>query len=150
MRGDFRCCRVSAVYPDKKGIVRNVEVLAAQKQDDSRTYNPQGLRPLRRHVSKLIVIKPVEENPSMEADHLRNLQEYLITNSSTIRNLDAAPSDGITQLLEETYLTTLGDRAEGACQVPVQDAVQLLQEDHSLENLGLKSKSKSIDVKLCF
>ena len=66
MRGDFRRCRVSAVYPDKKGIVRNVEVLAAQKQDGSRTYNPQGLRPLRRHVSKLIVIRPVEENQPRE------------------------------------------------------------------------------------
>ena len=66
MRGDFRRCRVSAVYPDKKGIVRNVEVLAAQKQDGSRTYNPQGLRPLRRHVSKLIVIRPVEENQPPE------------------------------------------------------------------------------------
>ena len=33
IRGDFRKCRVSAVYPDKEGVVRNVEVLAVPKQD---------------------------------------------------------------------------------------------------------------------
>ena len=67
VRGEFRMCRVSRVFPDPKGIVRNVEVLAAHKQDGSRSYHPQGLSRLRRHVNNLIVIVPVDDEVNKEA-----------------------------------------------------------------------------------
>ena len=67
VRGEFRMCRVSRVFPDPKGIVRNVEVLAAHKQDGSRSYHPQGLSRLRRHVNNLIVIVPVDDEDNKEA-----------------------------------------------------------------------------------
>ena len=54
-------CRVSSVYPDESGVVRNVEVLAASRQDGPRSYHPQGLSRLQRHVNKLIVIKPFDD-----------------------------------------------------------------------------------------
>ena len=61
VRGQFRRCRVSEVFPDKKGTIRNVEVLVANHQDGSRSYHPQALRRLRRHVNNLIVIAPIED-----------------------------------------------------------------------------------------
>ena len=72
-RGQFRKCRVAHVFPDRLGVVRNVEVLAATKQDGSPTYHPQSLSRLRRHANNLILIKPVDEdkdqvkfNPSLD------------------------------------------------------------------------------------
>ena len=62
VRGQFRRCRVSEVFPDKRGTIRNVEVLVANNHEDgSRSYHPQALRRLRRHVNNLIVIAPVED-----------------------------------------------------------------------------------------
>ena len=64
VRGDFRLCRVSQVYPDSKGIVRNVEVTVAAKQDGSKVYKPLALWKLKRHVNNLIVIDAADESES--------------------------------------------------------------------------------------
>ena len=61
-RGEFRLCRVSEVYPDSKGVVRNVEVTVAAKQDGSAKYTPQSLSKLKRHVNNLIVIHAVDDD----------------------------------------------------------------------------------------
>ena len=61
VRGEFKRCRVSAVYPDKSNIVRNVEVLTVPKQDGSRVYHPQALSRMKRHVNNLILIQPADE-----------------------------------------------------------------------------------------
>ena len=55
-RGEWRLCRVTDTYQDRKGVVRNVEVTVAPRCEGSNTYQPQVLRRLRRHVSMLIVI----------------------------------------------------------------------------------------------
>ena len=60
-RGEWRLCRVTDTYQDRKGVVRNVEITVAPRCEGSNTYQPQVLRRLRRHVSMLIVIVPVEE-----------------------------------------------------------------------------------------
>ena len=62
LRGEFRLCKVSDVYPDARGIVRNVEITVASKQDSSPKYKPQANRKLKRHVNNLIVILAVEES----------------------------------------------------------------------------------------
>ena len=60
-RGEWRLCRVSDTYPDSNGVVRNVEVVVARRGDGSKLYQSQVLSKLKRHVSKLIVIVPVED-----------------------------------------------------------------------------------------
>ena len=60
-RGEWRLCRVTDTYQDRKGVVRNVEVTVAPRCEGSNTYQPQVLRRLRRHVSMLIVIVPAED-----------------------------------------------------------------------------------------
>ena len=94
VRGIFRLCRVSSVYPDGSGVVRNVEVLAASKQDGSRSYHPQGLSRLRRHVNNLIVIKPIDEEEDSsgevpgETDPIKSGIQLCSTISSTAGEMD--------------------------------------------------------------
>ena len=66
---------MSKVFPDSKGVVRNVEVLATHRQDGSRSYHPQGLSRLRRHVNNLIVIVPVDDEDSLDACNSENQEE---------------------------------------------------------------------------
>ena len=62
IRGEWRLCRVSQVYPDDNGRVRNVEVKVSGKQDSSLRYNPGSPSFLNRHVSNLILLVPAEDN----------------------------------------------------------------------------------------
>ena len=60
LRGDYRLCRVTSVFPDQDMVVRNVEVVTALKQDGTGPYKCQPLSSVKRHVSNLIVIVPAE------------------------------------------------------------------------------------------
>ena len=119
LRGEFRRCRISNVYPDKHGNVRNVEVLASPKQDGSVSFHPQGLSRLRRHVSNLILLQPVEENETNS-----DLETNTLTNSSyTCRNLEIEAPSGAMFLESDvpvSYSSPAGSTAEveGAHQVP--------------------------------
>ena len=62
IRGDWRLARVTEVYPDRHGVVRNVEVCVKSKPDGTPRYQSRKPNFLKRHVSKLIVIEPAEEN----------------------------------------------------------------------------------------
>ena len=62
-------CIVTEVYPDKNGVVRNVEIKVAPRCEGSSKYKPQVLYKLKRHVSKLIVITTVEENKESIDQH---------------------------------------------------------------------------------
>ena len=53
--------KVVEVYPDKSGIVRNVQVLVKPNQDGSSKYKPSQGYELKRHVSKLMLLVPAEE-----------------------------------------------------------------------------------------
>ena len=55
---DGHGCRV---YPDKTGAVRNVQVLVKPTQDGSIKYKSSQGHEMKRHVSKLLLLVPAEE-----------------------------------------------------------------------------------------
>ena len=65
-RGDWRLAKVSAVFPDEHGIVRNVEVTVVPKQDGSLPYKPVKANHLKRHVSNLILLVESEDTVPCE------------------------------------------------------------------------------------
>ena len=133
MRGDFRRCRVSQVFPDRHKVVRNVEVLATQRQDGTTSYHPQNLSRLRRHVKNLIVILPVEK--SSDVDLSKGNDDTKI--SSDFRNLELeAPSDECQQLELGTEYSSLETNPGGACQVPCVVDTNLMEEAHYLGYFG--------------
>ena len=60
-RAEWKMARVIEVYPDRHGTVRNVMVLVKPNQDGSAKYKPAQGYEIKRHVSKLLVLVPVEE-----------------------------------------------------------------------------------------
>ena len=66
LRGEWRLARVTDVYPDSKGLVRNVKVKVCNT--DGKPNYASSPQYLRRHVSNLIVIVPAEEQLSKEAE----------------------------------------------------------------------------------
>ena len=69
LRGEWRLAKVVDVFPDKHGVVRNVAIAVAPKFDGSKKFKPKALFKLRRHVSNLIVIVPVDENSEVLDQH---------------------------------------------------------------------------------
>ena len=63
LRGEWKMCRVKAVYPDERGTVRNVMVTVPPPSLASTKEYPKNLamNDLKRHVSNLIVIVPSED-----------------------------------------------------------------------------------------
>ena len=57
---------MTEVFPDSNGIVRNVEVKVAPRYKGRGPYQSQVLYQLKRHVSNLIIIVPVEETKDKE------------------------------------------------------------------------------------
>ena len=60
-RAEWRLARVTATFPDRFNKVRNVEVKVVPAQDGSKDYRSVKPNHLKRHVSNLIVLVPVEE-----------------------------------------------------------------------------------------
>ena len=60
--------KVVEVYPDKSGTVRNVQVLVKPSQDGSNKYIPSKGYELKRHVSKLLLLVPVEDQDNVVSD----------------------------------------------------------------------------------
>ena len=60
-RGEWRLCKVSKVFPDRRGNVRNVQVMVKPKQGGSVQYVPSKAIYLDRHVSNLVVIVAADE-----------------------------------------------------------------------------------------
>ena len=155
MRGQFRRCRIVNVFPDRLGIVRNVEVLAAMKQDGSLPYQPQSLSRLRRHASNLILIKPVEETiqDSVKCNSLADkttADTFLCFRNLVIR----APSDALqtspdapeaspipTEAMpEESFSFPAESPHQGANQVPKLGTLQ------KNEDLDLCATTLGLDV----
>ena len=61
-RAEWRLARVTATFLDKHGNVRNVEVkvVPTGSIDKSKSYKPVKPNYLKRHVSNLVVIVPVD------------------------------------------------------------------------------------------
>ena len=68
-RAEWRLAKVTATFPDKHENVRNVEVKVVPSQDRSRDYQPVKPNYLKRHVSNLIVIVPVEDQNENENNY---------------------------------------------------------------------------------
>ena len=60
--------KVVEVFPDKSGTVRNVQVLVKPSQDGSSKYIPSKGYELKRHVSKLLLLVPVEDQEDVVND----------------------------------------------------------------------------------
>ena len=61
-RGDWRLCKVTAVFPDGNGKVRNVEVMVKPKQSGVGPYIATKPIKMNKHVCNLVVIVPVDED----------------------------------------------------------------------------------------
>ena len=73
--------KVVEVYPDKSGTVRNVQVLVKPGQDGSSKYKPSNGYEIKRHVSKLLLLVPAED------------QEIVVKNSDVEEKNDVLGSD---------------------------------------------------------
>ena len=82
MRAEWRMCKVMETYPDIHGVVRNVEVKVAPVQDGGVSYKYHKPNCLKRHVSKLIVIVPVEEKKSHSEDNAIGGVDNVVENQS--------------------------------------------------------------------
>ena len=69
-RGEWRLCRVTNVFPDGNGKVRNVEVMVKPRQSGVGPYIPTKPIKLTRHVCNLIVIVPANEKENRIGDDL--------------------------------------------------------------------------------
>ena len=67
-RSEWKMAKVVEVYPDKVGTVRNVQVLVKPNQDGSSKYKPLKGYEIKRHVSKLLVLVPAEEQDIVDND----------------------------------------------------------------------------------
>ena len=76
---------MTEVFPDSNGIVRNVEVKVAPRYKGHGPYQSKVLYQLKRHVSNLIVIVPVEEAKDKEATNQEEAsnQESQVTSQET-------------------------------------------------------------------
>ena len=61
MRGEWRLGRITKVFPDELGVVRNVELKVAQKFDGKGSYKFKEPSLVKRHVGRLIVLHTAEE-----------------------------------------------------------------------------------------
>ena len=65
-RGEWRICRVSDVFPDASGKVRNVAVIVKPRQGGSKDYVAMKPISLNRHVNNLVVLVPIEDQEVQE------------------------------------------------------------------------------------
>ena len=65
-RGEWRICRVSDVFPDASGKVRNVAVIVKPRQGGSKDYVATKPISLNRHVNNLVVLVPIEDQEVQE------------------------------------------------------------------------------------
>ena len=66
MRGEWRMAKVTECYPDSHGKVRNVELMVKPKQSGTGDYVSTHPSYLRRHVSNIVVLVPVEDTEQNE------------------------------------------------------------------------------------
>ena len=85
---------MTEVFPDSNGIVRNVEVKVAPRYKGRGPYQSQVLYQLKRHVSNLIVIVPVEETKDKEVTNQEEAsnQESQVTSQETGGGMTKMPS----------------------------------------------------------
>ena len=76
--------RVVEVYPDKTGAVRNVEVLVKPNQDGSSKYKPSLGYQVKRHVSKLLLLVPAEEQEDVQKDDDDEVEKAVLNDDDEV------------------------------------------------------------------
>ena len=71
-RAEWRLVRGTATFPDRLGLVRNVEVRVVPSQDGSPKYKLVQANYLKRHVSNLVVIVPFDDYEHYDAEEKKN------------------------------------------------------------------------------
>ena len=77
-RSEWRMAKVVEVYPDKSGTVRNVQVLVKPSQDGTSKYKPSQGYELKRHVSKLLLLVPAEDQGNDEQDKVDEVEDVKV------------------------------------------------------------------------
>ena len=77
-RSEWRMAKVVEVYPDKSGTVRNVQVLVKPRQDGTSKYKPSQGYELKRHVSKLLLLVPAEDQGNDEQDKVDEVEDVKV------------------------------------------------------------------------
>ena len=75
------------IYPDKSGIVRNVQILVKPNQDGSSKYKPSQGYELKRHVSKLMLLVPAEEKENVEKDENVEVEKGILDDVVEVENV---------------------------------------------------------------
>ena len=74
MRGEWRLGQVVQVFPDKFGVVRNVELKVAQKFDGKAKYKFKEPSLMKRHVGRLIVLCAADNASETVVDEERSVE----------------------------------------------------------------------------
>ena len=83
-RSEWKMAKVVEVYPDKVGTVRNVQVLVKPNQDGSSKYKPLKGYEIKRHVSKLLVLVPAEEQDIVDNDD--EVKDAIVDNDDEVKD----------------------------------------------------------------
>ena len=70
--------KVVDVFPDKTGNVRNVLVQVKPGQDGSSKYKPSQGYQLKRHVSKLLLLVPAEEQETVGEEDDVKVENFIL------------------------------------------------------------------------
>ena len=97
IRGEWRYVKVTEVYPDRHGIVRNVEVLVAPRHSGVGEYRYQKPYHVKRHVGKLIVLVPVEDQEVTEVnnDAAKNTQAEVPVADVQVENHEELENENV-------------------------------------------------------
>ena len=85
-RSEWKMARVVEVYPDKTGTVRNVLVQVKSNQDGSSKYKPTQGYQLKRHVSKLLLLVPAEDQETVEEEDDVQEEKVILKNDVKVKN----------------------------------------------------------------
>ena len=93
------------IYPDKSGIVRNVQILVKPNQDGSSKYKPSQGYELKRHVSKLMLLVPAEEKENVEKDENVEVEKVILDDVVEVENVivDDDVCDSMAQSVGSSY-----------------------------------------------
>ena len=99
-RSEWKMAKVVEVYPDKVGTVRNVQVLVKSNQDGSSKYKPLKGYEIKRHVSKLLVLVPAEEQDIFDNDD--EVKDAIFDNDDEVKDAIFKNDDEVKNAIFDT------------------------------------------------
>ena len=86
-RSEWRMAKVMEVYPDKTGTVRNVLVQVKPIQDGSSKYKSSQGYQVKRHVSKLLLLVPAEDQESNEKEDDVEVERVILEDDVEVKKV---------------------------------------------------------------